>query len=90
MKNYKIFVLFLLLSISVFSKEQYIYSQITKENLIQTDQYIISGLDIADVVAVSSGGISLKDFLISDPVNDFETEFTPIPDQPEKTHPISC
>jgi len=69
MKNFQIWILFLLLSITVFSNDQYIYSQITKDNLVATDQYIVDGFDLEgeeSVFSVETGDINLENFLKSD------------------------
>lgn len=48
--------------------DQYIYSQITKDNLVVTDQYIIDGFNLAgeeSVFSVETGDTNLEDFLNS-------------------------
>jgi hypothetical protein len=68
MKNYKIWILFLLINITAFTSDQYIYSQILKDNLIKSDQYKVEGFNLENddsVQAVGIGGISLKEFLES-------------------------
>ncbi len=74
MKNYRIWILFLLINITAFASDQYIYSQIHKENLVVTDQYAVEGFTLEDdhsVQAVGIGNISLKEFLESS--NSYDT-----------------
>ena len=80
MKSFQVWVLFLLLSITVFAGDQHIYSQITKENLVVTDQYIVDGFDLegdTSVFSVETGDINLENFLNSDSAYD-ETGFVKV------------
>ncbi|MCS5421542.1 MULTISPECIES: vWA domain-containing protein [Psychrilyobacter] len=80
MKSFQVWALFLLLSITVFSSDQYIYSQITKDNLVVTDQYIVDRFNLdgeESVFSVETGDINLENFLNSGTAYD-ETVFTRI------------
>ncbi|WP_028854811.1 vWA domain-containing protein [Psychrilyobacter atlanticus] len=77
MKNFQLWILFLLLSITVFSSDQYIYSQVTKDNLVTADQYLIDGFNLdgeGSVFSVETGNENLEGFLNSSTAYD-ETAF---------------
>ncbi|HAS79274.1 MAG TPA: hypothetical protein DCR90_00005, partial [Fusobacteriaceae bacterium] len=80
MKGLWVLFLFLFLSVVIFSSDQYIYSQIAKDNLVKSDQYIIDGLDLENehsVFSIEIGDMSLKEFLNSDSTYD-KSEFSKI------------
>ena len=57
----------------VFSNDQYIYSQITKDNLVVADQYIVDGFDLDgkdSLFSVETGNLNLKEFLNSGSIYD--------------------
>jgi len=83
MKGFWVWVLFLFLNVIVFSSDQYIYSQITKDNLVKGDQYIVDGLDLNDEESMFSlkiGDMNLKDLLNSESIYD-ESVFIKIEDK---------
>lgn len=80
MKRFQLWILFLLLSITAFSSDQYIYSQVTKENLVTADQYLVDGFTLdgeESVFSVETGDQNLEDFLNSSTAYD-ETAFIQI------------
>jgi hypothetical protein len=62
-KNYKILILFLLMSITALSSNQWIYSQIEKDNLIKSDKYKIDFYEsITDFIKTIDEDGSLRNF----------------------------